>query len=812
MRPLLFLIAILVLNSLLFAGGLSAGLIAWYAAHGESERAPVIICLIDRINAGTEIGVMARAGVPLNQVHERLLDQLKNRAATAQPPVRKSLEILETTAMARNIRTFWIGNMFAAELTRTGAELIANMAEVAEVGLDEDITLIPRVASQDATPLSNNVELNLRAVGATESWSRGWTGHGRLLCIMGEAFAKPNAALDGNRQTKFAPPNTALFDPLGLRTDQYCGDLSVRALSVMCGVDPALHDTLGVAPAAHWIGADLFVCGKSRFSTLLKSYEWAVDPDGNSQTMSDVPDAILNAWQLDAPCLGGLPALAATAFANVEALGPLLVFAANNSDNQLATMNGPAALEGFLAVGSVDARGMRPEHDPASAHGPSGCDGRVIKPELVAPGRDVRTASRDVPAGYARTSGSIIAAAHVAAAAALLREANPGLSVFDMKRALLLGATDAGTPGPDNSFGNGMLNIPGALDLATQNSNTGFLQGAVRYGGEPVEGARVRLSGSFGDVYATTNSGGAFRFDHIIADQPYTIRVGRFGFLNYEYPEPVTVPARGGIDLIVNMTRGFYDDVEEDQGWLLGDPEDNATGGEWTRALPVGSKANGAYVQPSYANSGKLCFVTANANAESAEPGSADVDGGSTSLRSPRFSLIELAEPELNFSYWYSNDKGPSRGDFFRVQISNDGGLKWVNLVNTASSTVGWKQTTIQLADFVVSTNNMVLRFVAEDAAPASLVEAAIDDITIIGAPTVPEPPRDLMIDVQFDQVVLAWRPSADAGSYKIYLSGTPDDIITPEHYLTGTTDTTVTIPMTSIPYDQFYFQVTAVR
>ena len=127
---------------------------------------------------------------------------------------------------------------------------------------------------------------------------------------------------------------------------------------------------------------------------------------------------------------------------------------------------------------------------------------------------------------------------------------------------------------------------------------------------------------------------------------------------------------------------------------------------------------------------GRFCFVTGNAASDTADPKSADVDGGRTTLRSPLFNLSELASPELHFTYWYSNDRGSNAGsDFFRVQISSDGGVSWVNLINTAASTDHWKPVTVRVPDFVTPTDRMLLQFVAEDGGPGSLVEAAVDDI-----------------------------------------------------------------------------------
>jgi len=65
---------------------------------------------------------------------------------------------------------------------------------------------------------------------------------------------------------------------------------------------------------------------------------------------------------------------------------------------------------------------------------------------------------------YIRAAGTSMAAPHVAAAAALLLEENPYLTADQVKTVLEQNADDLGTPGWDNIFGWGRINIEKALD------------------------------------------------------------------------------------------------------------------------------------------------------------------------------------------------------------------------------------------------------------------------------------------------------------------------------------------------------------
>lgn len=113
----------------------------------------------------------------------------------------------------------------------------------------------------------------------------------------------------------------------------------------------------------------------------------------------------------------------------------------------------PGDAAGALTVGAVKWTGVARE--PYSSAGPTG-DGRA-KPDLVGP--TYVTSNPEWPG----TAGTSAATAHVAAAAALLRQAREaaGLPVApaDLRAALAATALDLGAPGPDAVYGAGMARL-----------------------------------------------------------------------------------------------------------------------------------------------------------------------------------------------------------------------------------------------------------------------------------------------------------------------------------------------------------------
>ncbi len=186
---------------------------------------------------------------------------------------------------------------------------------------------------------------------------------------------------------------------------------------------------------------------------------------------------------------------------------------------------------------------------------------------------------------------------------------------------------------------------------------------------------------------------------------------------------------------LVGFNQVLLDDLENDTGWSVGAPDDNATTGIWDRDDPEPTFVGNTLVQSGndHTLSGTMCFVTDHRAGQTA--GSFDVDNGKTTLFSPIYDMSSLSEPVYKYFKWYTNEKGASPGqDFWVVDISNDGGQTWVNVENTNVPTNGWEKVQFLVSDYVTPTSQVQLRFIASDFNPGSLVEALIDDIEILAA------------------------------------------------------------------------------
>lgn len=173
---------------------------------------------------------------------------------------------------------------------------------------------------------------------------------------------------------------------------------------------------------------------------LSRAMEWALDPNGDGD-LSDKADVILLDFQFYGHGIysqkdnsGDQLSLYAAAIQRAASAGSLLVVAQGEfeSSNRFATpyqATAPAA----LAVGSAYTDGDIIKVDANSPHGPVRGELELLKPDVIAQAKDITAAAVGAGEATATAQGSIYAAAHAAATAAILKGEHPTLSSVELK-------------------------------------------------------------------------------------------------------------------------------------------------------------------------------------------------------------------------------------------------------------------------------------------------------------------------------------------------------------------------------------------
>ena len=353
--------------------------------------------------------------------------------------------------------------------------ILLDLAERSDVSyiqydLDPFITMdVTPGSAIESAQSANSSEPGLLAIKADKLWKRGYTGRNRKVMTMDSGFNPFHPALRQQFLGNYMPMAQCWAIPNASPRD--C-DASTTHGSHVTGIEVGLdrlnNDTIGVAFNAKVIGAGV-ICTAAPISTI-QAFQWAMNPDGDTTTTSDMPDAINNSWG------GGVQSECTSAYVQLlsalETAGIAVVFSAGNNGPTASSITSPKNINtdtvNVFCVGNVNPTAPYAIAS-SSSRGPSTCGGAgtlLIKPEVAAPGTNIRSISKAT--GYQNLTGTSMASPHATGSIALLKEAFPTATGTQIKMALFKTATDLGAVGEDNNYGMGLINLDSAFKLLSE--------------------------------------------------------------------------------------------------------------------------------------------------------------------------------------------------------------------------------------------------------------------------------------------------------------------------------------------------------
>jgi serine protease AprX len=432
------------------AGTISPELLDALKAAKPDQNIDVIVILADQVDTKTLAETKTRELKDKRLLRTSIITALKTKADETQLDLKTFLKDNKAT----KAKPYWIVNSIAATVRADIIPELARRPEVAEVRLDFVILLADPIPATAAAP-----EWNLELISVPELWNLGFTGQGIVVAnmdtgvdvnhndLIGRWRGGNNSWLDPNLEHVAGP-----FDDHGHGT---------QTMGILVGGD-ATGTAIGVAPDAQWIAVKIFNdAGEASVDSIRAGFQWLLDPDSDSNT-DDAPDIVNNSW--------GYRSLVDICYLEfqqeiqtLKASEIAVIFSAGNEGPGLATSISPANNPESFAVGAVD---QYQSIASLSSRGPSAC---VVEndvfPEVVAPGISIKTSDRTfgfLPDASAIVSGTSFAAPHVAGAMALLQSAFPAATIAELEAALRNTALDLGDIGPDNDYGDGLIDVMAA--------------------------------------------------------------------------------------------------------------------------------------------------------------------------------------------------------------------------------------------------------------------------------------------------------------------------------------------------------------
>jgi subtilisin family serine protease len=414
----------------------------------DAAVSPALDARIASVAPGNEIAVIATFAdqVPDARYSGRpvaLVRALQRRADASQAGV--------TDMVDGPVQSFWLVNAVAFSGTPEEIRQVAGDPEVADVDLDT-VVHVADGGSVAERPFKDagTGDWGLAASNVPAVWSGyGLYGAGVTVGTIDTGVSADAADLVGKIAAwhDFAGNSSTPRDENGHGT---------HTAGTIAG-GSAGGAAIGVAPQARLVVARAMDRnGVGSASDLIAAAEWMTDPDGNPAT-ADQPAVVNNSW--------AAPGANDTWFRPMVKrwleLGIVPVFAAGNSGPGVGSVGNPASYPESLAVGAIDDKNVVA---PFSGRGPVTWDDEdgtgpaagttFIKPDIAAPGVGITST---VGSGYLTYSGTSMAAPHVAGVAALIHQANAGLTAQQIVDTLKATAADLGPAGPDPSYGTGRL-------------------------------------------------------------------------------------------------------------------------------------------------------------------------------------------------------------------------------------------------------------------------------------------------------------------------------------------------------------------
>jgi hypothetical protein len=470
MRAFFLLITVLLSVLQLSAGTIHPGLEKLLLETSTNDELAVIAFLKDRPDIAGLDEELRHEKARLADRHSRVMTVLQLAANRSQSPLVQILDDWLASGQITMYKTHWIVNAITIICPASQLDQLSLLPEIDTLEALPEIETIQAVSTDrdGERDVFNGLSPALRFIQADRVWYELelW-GEGVLLANLGSGAHFAHESLFSRWRGNFAPVEECWRGVAGLGPlpNEVGYGRGTHVTSLLVGATET--DTTGVCPGARWIASPLTL-GDDQFyiDDAFEALEWISDPDGNPWSLDDVPDVVLNDWNLGpADTEEQCSSIWWEAIDNCEAMGICMIFPAGNRGQTGITNPASRATSptSSFSVGACDTTGTEIASYSGRGPVPEACGPYNIKPEITGPGIDLPGAYWEISNQYVWDSGTAAAASLIAGVAGLMRNANPDIDVTSIKEILMETALDRGDPGEDNVWGHGFVDAYAAV-------------------------------------------------------------------------------------------------------------------------------------------------------------------------------------------------------------------------------------------------------------------------------------------------------------------------------------------------------------
>jgi len=462
-------------------GSRAGKIVPWVLEHtANGKRAEFIVVLTHQADLSGAAALRTKM-----EKGRYVYDALRNKSKATQTPI---LQWLRDRGIEH--QSFYIVNAILVKGSREIAEALTARPDVARVEGNPQIknTLPqPDAIAEAPSPAQRpeTIEPGINYTHAPDVWALGFRGQGITVGGADTGARWTHNALkphyrgwDGVTADHDYNWHDSIHDsignPCGNDSPVPCDDIGHGTHTIGTAIgDDGVGNQIGMAPSAKWIGCRNMDQGNGTPARYLECMEWFLAPypiGGGQGDPLKAPDITSNSWHCPPSEGCSVDTLQAAVEAQATA-GIMTVVSADSTGPNCSTMEDPPSI--YAASYTVGALNTGTDNIASfSSRGPVIVDGsNRIKPDITAPGTNIRSSYSGSDSDYEILSGTSMATPHIAGAMALLWCARPELrrdisasrTVLN-EAAFFLAYKQCGSAGPPNNVtGWGRVDISAAV-------------------------------------------------------------------------------------------------------------------------------------------------------------------------------------------------------------------------------------------------------------------------------------------------------------------------------------------------------------